>query len=273
MYKNYNEKFIKTNLNEYLRDKLNEGLIHTYPISLYEENLRNELNLNNVKYILNVNYQNETCKITIYDNFKIVNSIFNNLGYFISKYKVYKQNSNIFNYTNEKNFNKKIKKFNKLDIFYESKFDQIIDPKNIVYHATNIKNFPKINNVGLFPKSKSKMSYHPDRIYLSNNLISTINLIQRLKGYDNGDYIICEIDVSNFKQNNYDKSQTDVKFYLDPKFSDGFYIYNNIPKNRISFLHKIYSKNIIDFDSLNISKKEIKAFKNNILVYNKIINS
>lgn len=85
------------NYNEYI----NEGLIHTYPIAIYKNSLIDELDMIGIEYKLNINdtiFNIELKKIDILDIYKI-NSVCNNLGYFITKYKIFKNGkSNITKY-------------------------------------------------------------------------------------------------------------------------------------------------------------------------------
>lgn len=85
----------------------------------------------------------------------------NNFGWFVSSYR---------------DVNNKYKKFNELQfltddilkIVLEAKYDlEILEgefPKYL-YHATDRSHLDKILKIGLTPKSKSKIAYHPERIY------------------------------------------------------------------------------------------------------------
>lgn len=256
------------NYNKYIYELLTEGLINTNPISIYEENVRNELEFYNIDYDLNINYENEKFNILIYNNFEKVNSIFQKLGYYISKYKIWRNDRfNFFKY-NPLTFDKNIKNYSKLLLSYECYFDKQIFHNTISYHTTPIKNILKINKVGLYPSSASKILNHPSRIYLGDKLNNIEELIKDLNIYEKSDYIIYEINTNNFHQNNFNHTKTKVKFYKDPNFEYGFYTYINIPKERLKLIYKIYIKDsIIDFDNYELNNKFIKCYLKNKLVY------
>jgi hypothetical protein len=243
------------NYNEYI----NEGLIHTYPIAIYKNSLIDELDMIGIEYKLNINdaiFNIELKKIDILDIYKI-NSVCNNLGYFITKYKIFKNGkSNIIKYKSTI-FCDDVKDNDGVILYYEAKFDDIIKVNDLVYHATELKHFEKILNIGLCPRSSSRLEYHYERIYLFENLESTINIIPRLRSFGdmNSDYIIMKIDLKN------------IKCYKDSK-SSGFYIYDNINPDDITFLNKIYTLDgIIEFDNYKINKKSIDFYNNSVIIY------
>lgn len=136
--------------------------------------------------------------------------------------------------------------FKKIKIRYESKFDDIIITPDFMYHITNTTYIDKILKIGLVPKSKNKLSNHPDRIYLCEK----IENCEKLKNlmFMNDDYYMTGI---NYKpKNNKLKSYTilkvdmrgldNIKVFKDPNYEDkGFYITKNIPKERLSIIKKL----------------------------------
>jgi len=259
---------------------LTEGLIHTYPISIYKDTLLNNLshlNKKNIIYELIIGNK-ETFKIELskckFNDIQLVDSFCGNLGYFLSKFKIYKyQKENIIKY-NPKTFEQDIKNNDGIVLFYESKFDNEIIINFTVYHATNIKNIDGILKNGIYPKAESRIDYHYERIYLFNDLIDCIKLIPKLRIFSYSkikDYVIFEINTNNFEQNEYNGEKNKVKFYIDPK-SAGAYTYNNIPINKLKLLNKIYTEeSIIDFDSYKINSIKnpiyIEFFNENNPVY------
>ena len=240
---------------------LNEGLIKTYPISIYKDNLLNNLNILNLDLEIEINYDNETFQLkTPKVNFKeltIINSYVNNLGYFLTKFIIKRNNkTNSFKY-NSKTFEKQTMINDGLILFYESKFDEQINITDKLYHATEMKNIEKILKNGLYPKLNSKIEYHSERIYLSKNKNDCIKLIPRLRAFSlnmNIPFVLLEINKSD-------------KYYLDSK-SDGIYTYNNIIKNDIKLLKKIYTiDNIIDFDDIKFTTKEIIFYQDGNVIH------
>ena len=62
---------------------------------------------------------------------------------------------------------------------FEAKFDEEVveNTPSILYHITPTQNTNKILSIGLVPKSRSKASYHPDRVYLSKDLKDIEHLV------------------------------------------------------------------------------------------------
>jgi len=52
----------------------------------------------------------------------------------------------------------------------------ILDMPKVLYHVSDSIYNNKIKKIGLIPKSKSKLSNHPDRIYLTDNLKKAIDI-------------------------------------------------------------------------------------------------
>lgn len=255
------------NYNNYIT----EGLVHTYPISVYYNTLYdNLLFLINKNIIFNIipNNLNETFKIELskidFDDIVLIDSFCSNLGYFLTKFKItIGDSSNTLKY-NYKTFYNDIKNNNGLTVFYESKFDTIIkiEKNQKLYHATTINHLERILKIGLYPKAESKIEHHYERIYFYDNINDCIKNIPKLRGFSSSlvkDYIILEINNS------------DYKYYKDSK-SSGIYTYQNIKKDDIEILKNIYTaNNIIDFDNFKINNISnptyLEFFKNDKIVY------
>ena len=240
---------------------LNEGLIKTYPISIYKDTLLNNLNILNIELDIDINFNNETFKlITLKVSFEqliIINSYVNNLGYFLSKFIIKRNNkTNTFKY-DPNTFEYQSKNNDGLILFYESKFDEQINITNKIYHATEIKNIEKIIKNGLYPKSNSKIEYHSERIYLSENKKECIKLIPKLRAFSlniNIPFVLLEINKPG-------------KYYLDSK-SDGVYTFENIPKKNIKLLYELYTINdVIKFDNIVFNVKDIIFYYNEKQIY------
>ena len=112
---------------------------------------------------------------------------------------------------------------------FEAKFDEEVveNIPSILYHVTPTQNADKILNIGLVPKSRSKASYHPDRVYLSKDLKDIENL---------GEMFYQKTGIKNWTIL---KIETDMipggylKVYTDPNYVQGYYTLNNIPPQAI----------------------------------------
>ena len=106
---------------------------------------------------------------------------------------------------------------------YDTKIDNI---PNILYHVTLETNLNSILKRGLIPKTKSKIAYHPDRIYLTNDLNSANYFKKYLEQTSNKSAIILKIDTQGIE-----------KLYSDVNWKEnGFYVVNNINKEFIKVL-------------------------------------
>jgi hypothetical protein len=183
---------------------------------------------------------NDTFKITIIS--KISTSLFgliikdiNNMGYFPSLIDLENENNliNRFKYDFDK-INNIIMSRNiiQMILICEKKFDDIIEITHPIYHICRKQNVEKILRIGLCPKTKSRISSHPDRIYFCLNvkncddLIRKFNLNDLIKHQPEQNYDILEIDIP--KSHN-------IIFRKDPNMiENGIYTYENIPKKYIT---------------------------------------
>ena len=118
---------------------------------------------------------------------------------------------------------------------FEAKFDEEIveNTPSILYHITPTQNTNKILSIGLVPKSRSKASYHPDRVYLSKDLKDIENLGEKFYQKTGiKDWTILKID-TDMIPGNY------LKLYTDPNYKQGYYTLNNIPPHAIEKIKNI----------------------------------
>ena len=243
--KKYNRNFLNANYYSYI-DILNEGLIITQPYDKFIEKL-STLNLTDYNaYIIDTNNDYITKMIDcifIYDEYmnkeNEIKQYINKMGYFIS-------DSYIDNVLSQ--YGKVI------HIQIEPKFiieatDEIYK-LNYLYHITLGSKYNKIKNQGLIPKSYSKRSYHPDRIYFYYKELDDFNFknqakslykidnkfIDNVKPYitDNGlEIIILKIDLSKF-----DKLQ--YRFFYDPNQMLSVFTYEVIHPDCVSLYKSFY---------------------------------
>lgn len=219
--------------NQFKEEIIVEGLLHTYP---------NDFSLNIILKRFkelegNVEPDGEIFIKGDFDELKKYVPIFNNLGYFISTYTL--NGDNWFKWNNDINIKP-------IALFLEAKFDQIINNvPEFLYHTTLDIFANKILKSGLSPKSKSKVSYHPERIYLTNdikiahlfgkNLLNDYSALMNDKIKEN-DKIINNIKTYNILEIN--TISLYLKLYKDVNLINyGYYILSYIPP---SFISKIF---------------------------------
>ncbi len=133
------------------------------------------------------------------------------------------------------NWDKKYFKEGEIKLRFEAKFDEEVveNVPSILYHITPTQNADKILSIGLVPKSRSKASYHPDRVYLSKDLEDIENL---------GEMFYQKTGIKNWTIL---KIETDIipgdylKLYTDPNYKQGYYTLNNIPPQAIEKVKEI----------------------------------
>jgi hypothetical protein len=164
--------------------------------------------------------------------------LLNNLGWFISWFKTESDSGNISGKFNEEAV---INSFNKDDVFFielriEAKFDEEVveNIPSILYHIVPTQNSDKILKIGLVPKSRSKASYHPDRVYLGRSIGGVEKLIPQMHQIT-GDknYTILKINTEMIPGGY-------LRLYTDPNYSkEAFYTLNNIPPQAIEKIKDI----------------------------------
>jgi len=211
----YNEILKRT---KFGRLAIVEGLIHTYPIDKSVNILKRrfpelkiEVEDDGEIYIENQPPQ----KLEKYI------PIITNLGYFISKLTINGQEW-------IKDFNNDTKP---IAFILEAKYDYEVEIPETLYHASPIKFRDKIVKFGLTPRTGNKLSNHPERIYLTDDLNKAI---------DFGNYLIEEEDSEWYKNGYcvYSVKGTGIsKLYSDVNFRQGgFYTLNNIKSENIKLI-------------------------------------
>jgi hypothetical protein len=193
-------------------EKLNEGLIKTQPTELSVRILQKRFPtlIIEMRELYDITIEGEMMELKNYL------PIINNLGYFISLLTIDGEN-----WISEYNDNTI-----PLCIFLEPKYDVIINPlPKKLYHATLSKNDNNILKIGLYPKSNSKISKHPERIYLTDSLERAKEFGIYLTEINQKPHSIFELNTDNLK----------INLYRDINMADkGFYTINNIPPNNIT---------------------------------------
>lgn len=120
-------------------------------------------------------------------------------------------------------------------IRFEAKYDEKIENiPQYLYHISPSTNTPKIYQKGLAPKSRSKASYHPERVYLLKDPDEAENLADMFY-QRTGETIwdLLRID-TKLVPGDY------LRLYKDPNYDNGYYTLNNIPPKAIKIIKKIF---------------------------------
>jgi predicted acetyltransferase len=210
------------------KDFLVESRYRTHGLSSISRILPNILKRYNVNY--NINYNEETDDFQLYlidlenDMLKIIINRCELIGYFPSYFEVNKLSISGSTLDEFKEiiigYNLPIK--NNIYFQFESWLDKEVDIPDKLYHVYDILNIDKIKRYGLCPKSKNKISHHPDRIYITStleevrNTIDEFKKINKTKKYD-------FLEITNKEK---------LKIRKDPNYID-YYTTQNIPPNWI----------------------------------------
>ena len=219
--------FIKT-YNIYESEfKIYEGLILSHPLYKVVKILKNNFNITNInhndnkfnlQFVFNSNYLNAKNEL---DNLLKVT---NNLGWFPSYMSSFTNKNfkeSVFSLNNFKEFI--IYEFNNINFSFEAKYDILLDKyPTILYHVCDAKYVNKILKYGLIPKSRSKKSFHPERVYLAKTLENAYEIATIFnKEGSNKEWAIIEVDTSTIQEY--------LKLFKDPIYLDkGYFTLNNI---------------------------------------------
>jgi len=218
---------------------LKEGLILTHDINKYSSNITDYIKQMDVKYSLDI-VDKLKFKLSLFNvNKNFLDIIIHKcyvLGYFPSFYWITKNNM-------ENGFKTLIELdlYEKIEIIFDAKYEDGLYTNNIIcpdilYHLSYQKHEDSILKKGLYPKSKKRISDHPERIYLFDDCDETENLLKSLKLSDlknniNESYILLEINCTTTK----------LILHSDPNYKIGYFTYDNINPNNIKII-KYYKK-------------------------------
>ena len=149
-----------------------------------------------------------------------------------------------------------------VQIGYEADFAKEVGiPKTKAFHVTPDIFMDKIKVTGLTAKSESKLSNHPERIYMflsqdknaPKDMVQTIwNSLSKERQKEIKDYYVLEIDLTKLpNQKLYHDPQTMITF-------EAIYTNQPIPKSAIKVIDKISTSNIKTNDNVVMSKDEEK---------------
>jgi hypothetical protein len=217
---------------------LNETL-KTHNIDFVIDKVSNELSLLKFNYSIQKK-ENNTIDIllkkfnTISDvdsSLNTINKLFTNRhGWFPSKMIINYTDGLIDIFTYDENILKGVdnKRFDSVKITYEANYDIEEEVPAKLYHLSTSEYKDKILKNGLVPKSKSKLTKHPDRIYVCLKIEKCYDLIRNMNSInENKDWILYEIST---------KGINDLKLYTDPNYEGGYYLVDNIPPSNIKII-------------------------------------
>ena len=216
------------------RNLLYEGLLCTYSTD------------NTLGHLRELGYGDEFCRVGKYNQTETI-SIFikpeinefnevtremNICGWFFSggENKIGKNYKNIDDLLqNSKN--------NNVWIHFSAKFDKELDLKGTpktLYHLTPTIRIEKIKEIGLTPKTKSKLANHPDRVYFLTkydqvdirNFIRDLFRSETLPYKYKNKYTLISIE----------QPKLSVRLFRDPDMLNAVYTLENIPPSNIKIL-------------------------------------
>lgn len=240
-------------------DYINEGLIKTYDPNLFIPNLEKSLKLlghNNVKISftkekinIEISHLNllggDRCKLLID---MIISSICNIGGYFPSDMEVINLMGNSlikkfdYDFIIQNNSN-----ISNLKGTFESKFPEIETKIPSKLYHLSIKEYEKnMKKYGIFPKSKSKLTSHLDRIYVCKTALDCKNLIPQMDYYfsTEKDFQIYQLNHKKYSKNitpqiwEIDNVTNFIKkLYIDPNYINGYFILQNITPDKLKIIY------------------------------------
>lgn len=215
-----------------------EGLIHSVSPSSFEDFVK-RWTLASDKF--DVIKKDGKIQLNFHENLsekelKNLSSFVNNLGWFISAYvvddvKLKWEKFELEDFLRECS-NKRLYSF-QLEAKFDSEFD--VGSFKLLYHVTPSVNDKKIQNIGLSPRSLSKISFHPERVYFSRTEEDLDFLSDQFHKYDPKitEFSYYEIDIGGAIQNN-----SNIRLFSDPNFRDAVYTLSNIHLQFIKFITK-----------------------------------
>lgn len=236
---------------------INEGLIKTHDPNLVLKWTLKRLNNSNITGSLLSSNGNDKIIIEIINlnslTFKEVTGIFNTLsesivnmgGFFISIIEIENlhRNKNIIK-TDLYDIIPNKNNYTRVKLTFESNFDKIeFNRPNKLYHLSIKEYQSKILKSGLSPKEKSKLTNHPDRIYLCANIDDCKSLISKMRiHYEmERDYNMYSLSKKKWEKDispvifEIDNSNDFIKnLYRDPNYLSGYFTIDNIPPDKIN---------------------------------------
>ncbi|MGI0075959.1 MAG: hypothetical protein ACREAU_00955 [Nitrosopumilaceae archaeon] len=216
---------------------LKEGLIISFPLEKVIRIFK--------KYFPQISFHSDQAHntFTIMIQYKLKSEEFvallrllKNVGWYIASFNLNQGDEEKF--TTEDSLQKIVSVADVLQLNIEARYD--VPETRIpiyLYHLTPLEVWQgnKIQTRGLIPRSGSKISYHPDRIYFAVDFGAVDDMLSHMRDITNkNQWALLRINISKI---------TDKKFkiYHDPNFKEwghirGYYTLSNIPPAAIDLL-------------------------------------
>ena len=222
---------------------ISEGLIYTYSLTMLKRTLRSFLSATSTEALLNIYEYNNTCELVLQPkDSRLIESLIGigrQHGYILSQIVLIpygKTEPKVLKHVSTDRDLPDLANYSSICLLFESKYDtKVVDMPDYIYHVTNKQNLKKIDLQGLVPRSKSKLAFHPHRIYFSLTIDDAKDLIPRfseLEKKDKDDYCILKLSTEDLK----------VKFYEDPNYKEptgqlkGVYTHENIKTKNLEIV-------------------------------------
>jgi hypothetical protein len=165
------------------------------------------------------------------EEWELLQKFINNLGWYVASYIPLGGLKWIPFESTEKMIND-----NPVVVSIEAKFDLEIDTNKFtdVYHISPSVYDEKIKKIGLVPKSKSKMSHHPERVYFVARESDANAMADIFSGDNPVEYSVYKVNLKKARQND-----GAIRIFQDPNLNSGFYTLSNIPPEYVTKVKSI----------------------------------
>jgi len=255
-FKAYGENGTWNKFGELINEQkvLYEGLIKTYSVHDTERKLNDDFP--NITFKIGTNDSNKTNYFSIEIN-KDVNidmlvQIMNTYGWYLASPKIENLKKDFSNIGQQDFLRLKFEA--KFDTEITDEFDYAESHLKQFLHITQYSNLNNIINKGLCPRTNSRDTYHPERIYLLpittpiNGIINLmIQFFYSIKGKIKGKtqldktirekniekYAVLEVDLGRIMETEYRTLKPKTRLFRDPNLNGGFYTMENIRPDHI----------------------------------------
>ncbi len=214
---------------------LNEGLILTHPV------IKALRVLDNSGFYVSETDENKfyvECSYTTTDFDKLL-KITQNLGWFVVQIRNKRGDKSIKYSTT--NLHKMLDEYESVYLLFEPKYDIELNRNDykFLYHFTHKKNLGRIKKQGLTPRTASKTSNHPERVYLAFTANGAEKIGRKIVNRTITRPVDSNISVEDYKtgvilQIYCEMIPSYFKLYADPNYKNaGCFTLNTIPPDSI----------------------------------------
>lgn len=118
-------------------------------------------------------------------------------------------------------------------IHFEAKYDVEATVPERLYHATPLKYKDKISKIGLVPRSHSKLTTHPERIYFADNQRNLVDVLipHMVERARHDTWAIFEARLRD--------ATPKIRLFHDPLYPHGYYTLQNIAPSYLRLLGEV----------------------------------